>query len=256
MFYQLPPVGNPVHFLVEDHPDTSLNTFFSPYRQSYFSSGTAALAAAITAAMRAKDVKHAEVILPAYGCPDLVSAVIYAGARPVLVDLEPDRPWMDLEQVLAHINACTVAIVAASLFGISERIALLRPIAEQFNAIIIEDSAQAFPGKEEGNIWQGDLVVLSFGRGKPVNLLGGGAVLLREAAVGDMLPIADEDSANSKCNHALFHLKVLMFNRMISPRLYWLPQSLPFLNLGETRYYPLADIAAMVQARNGWEFEK
>jgi len=249
MFYQLPPVGNPVHFSVEDHLDTSLSTFFSPYQQSYFSSGTAALAAAITATMRFKDVEHPEVILPAYGCPDLISAVIFAGAKPVLVDLEPHRPWMDLEQVLAQTNASTVAIVAASLFGISERIDLLRPIAEQFDTVIIEDSAQAFPGKEEGGIWQGDLVVLSFGRGKPVNLLGGGAVLFRDATLGDLLPMAAAESANSKCNQALFRLKALMFNRMISPGFYWLPQGLPFLYLGETRYHPLPAIDAMDQTR-------
>lgn len=249
MFYQLPPVGNPINISSEEHPEALLQSVFAPYKAEYFASGTAALAAAIIASVRIKAIEQPEVIFPAYGCPDLISAAMYAGVKPVLVDLEPDRPWMDLEQLLAHTSSSTVAIVAASLFGISERIALLRPIAEQVGAVIIEDSAQAFPGKEEKDIWQGDLVVLSFGRGKPVNLLGGGAVLFREKALGDLLSVADTVSARSKSNQAFFHLKALMFNQIISPRLYWLPQSLPFLNLGETRYHPLPGINAMDQTR-------
>lgn len=245
MFYQLPPVGNRIHISSEDQAESLLQSFFAPYQAEYFASGTAALAAAIIAAIRIKNIEQPEVIIPAYGCPDLVSAAIFAGAKPVLVDLEQDRPWMDLEQLLIRTNSSTVAIVAANLFGISERVALLRPIAEQVGAVIIEDSAQSFPGNEEMGIWQGDLVVLSFGRGKPVNLLGGGAVLFREASLGDLLAIDNKEPANSKSHQVIFHLKAKLFNRMISPWLYWLPQSLPFLNLGETRYHPLPCIEAM-----------
>ena len=38
---------------------------------------------------------------------------------------------------------------------------------------------------------------------------------------------------------------------MISPRLYWLPQGLPFLHLGETRYHTLPAIDAMDSLRQG-----
>lgn len=245
MFYQLPPVGNPVHLSSEDLPGSLLQSLFEPYQAKYFASGTAALAAAIIAAKQLKDVEQPEVILPAYGCPDLVSAVIFAGAKPVLVDLEPERPWMDLQQLLLRVSSSTVAIIAVNLFGISERIALLRPIAEHVGAVIIEDSAQAFPGKEEKGIWRGDLVVLSFGRGKPVNLLGGGAVLCLQESLGDLLPLDTNGSMSSWNSRILYRLKARLFNQMISPRLYWLPQSMPFLNLGETHYHPLHAIEAM-----------
>jgi len=249
MFYQLSPVGNPIRISSKD-PAVSLPcSVFEPYQAEYFASGTAALAAAIIAAIRIKNVEQPEVILPAYSCPDLVSAAIFAGAKPVLVDLEPERPWMDLEQLLAHTGPNTVAIIAACLFGISERIALLRAIAEPVGAVIIEDSAQAFPGNENKDIWQGDLVVLSFGRGKPVNLLGGGAVLFRDATFGDALPMPGASLGSGWSNQILLRLKALLFNRIISPRIYWLPQSLPFLHLGETRYHPMLGIDAMDLAR-------
>ena len=45
MFYQLPPVGNPICLSVADQPESLLEAVFSPYQARYFASGTAALAA-------------------------------------------------------------------------------------------------------------------------------------------------------------------------------------------------------------------
>ena len=242
MFYQLPPVGNPVCLSGSGQADSLLQAVFAPYQPRYFASGTAALAAAIGAAVKLKGVTHPEVILPAYGCPDLVSAAVFAGAKPVLCDLEPDRPWMNLDQLSAHISSQTVAIVATNLFGISERMNQLRPIAEQAGAVLIEDSAQAFPNGTETSLWDGDLVVLSFGRGKPVSLLGGGAVLFRGADLGDLLPACDMQERRGQRQRLSFRFMAILYNLMISPRLYWIPQSLPFLHLGETRFHPLSSI--------------
>lgn len=247
MFYQLPPVGNPVLLRGDRQSPSTLDVVFSPYTPHFYSSGTAALAAAIIAAMKLKPTQHPEVMLPAYGCPDLVSAAQYAGVKPVLVDLEPDRPWMDLAQLQHRIGPRTIAVVAVDLFGIPERLSQLRSIVEQAGALLIEDSAQSFPGGREQASWQGDLVVLSFGRGKPVSLLGGGAVLFRDPAISEHLPRCDQRHGDS--SEVLFRLKAVLYNRMISPRLYWLPQSLPFLHLGETRFHPLLDFACMDQQR-------
>jgi dTDP-4-amino-4,6-dideoxygalactose transaminase len=243
--YQLPPVGNPIKLSSVDNPEHLLDSFFSPYKTQYYASGTAALAATISAAIRSKDVDSPEVILPAYGCPDLVSAAVFAGAKPVLVDLVLDRPWMDLQQLSEHITSNTVAIIAASLFGISERMAELRPIAEQAGVVLIEDSAQAFPGNDESDFWHGDMVVLSFGRGKPVSLLGGGAVLFRDFRLGNLLPAVATQVFTGRRKTGLSRLKVALYNHMISPRMYWLPHNLPFLNLGQTRYHPLTGIDAI-----------
>jgi dTDP-4-amino-4,6-dideoxygalactose transaminase len=185
------------------------------------------------------------VILPAYSCPDLVSAIVFAGARPVLVDLEANRPWMDLAQVAEKISAQTAAILGVNLFGIPERLPELKNLADRAGSILIEDSAQAFPGTGENGTWQGDLVVLSFGRGKPVSLLGGGAVLSGNNALAKLLPKSAIQPSGGFSKRLLFGLKAGLYNRMISPRFYWLPQSLPFLNLGETRYHPLTSIEAM-----------
>jgi dTDP-4-amino-4,6-dideoxygalactose transaminase len=244
MFYQLPPVGNPVCLSHGNASESLLQDIFHPYDPEYYASGTAALAASIIAAIRLKGVDNPEVILPAYGCPDLVSAAVFAGARPILADLEPDRPWMDLSQVSGHITTNTVAIIAASLCGIPERLDALRQIAEANSVLLIEDSAQAFPGSSTESFWQGDLVVLSFGRGKPVSMLGGGAVLSKDRQFARLLPEQKSPRAGYH-QHLAFQMKVGLYNALISPYLYWIPQALPFLRLGETQYHPLDSIRAM-----------
>ncbi len=251
MFYQLPPVGNPI--CLRAQVGTSISSLFPSYQIQFYASGTAALAAAIIAAIKQQDSRTPEIILPAYACPDLISAVVYAGGKPVLVDLEADRPWLGLAQLSAAITENTVAIIAVNLFGISERWPQLRKLTEHQGIVLIEDSAQYFPAgdasqKDNQQNWQGDLVVLSFGRGKPVSLLGGGAVLTKKPDLLEYLP-KPESIASGLIPRLVFGLKARLYNLMISPLFYWLPQSLPFLHLGETRYHALSSLDGFAQVR-------
>ena len=251
MFYQLPPVGNPVRLYGGPNDESLLQEIFSPYSPRFFDSGTSALAASILVANSIKGTPEPEVILPAYGCPDLISAVVFAGAKPVLVDLEADRPWMNLEQVSAHITPRTVAVIAASLCGIPGQLAALRQITEPSNVLLIEDSAQLFPGSITEASWQGDLVVISFGRGKPVSLLGGGAVLFRDEMLGNLLPAQSIPSAGMGQKLA-FRIKARLYNWLISPRSYWILKWFPFLHIGETHYKQLDAIGSLDPVRIGF----
>lgn len=252
MFYQFPPVGSRVRLGKNADTAIALPSFLSSQRARFYDSGTAALAAAIKAAVLTKGnlniTDTAEVILPAYSCPDLVSAAVFAGVKPVLVDLEAGRPWMDLEQLTVAITSNTAAIIGVNLFGISERWLELRAIAEEKGLTLIEDSAQYFPGKTSKQNWQGDLTVLSFGRGKPVSLLGGGAVICNSSEMLASLPESSPTPV-SAVDQLKFSLKARLYNAIISPSLYWLPQSLPFLHLGETHYHALDEIKMLDQQR-------
>ncbi len=247
MFYQLPPVGNPIQLSSTESLDSLHQIFPGCYQAHYYASGTGALAAAIITAIRLKGIDKPEVILPAYGCPDLISAVLFAGANVVLVDLESDRPWISHVQLAEKINENTVAIIAVNLFGILEQRQALRSIAAQAGALLIEDSAQAFPSYAEEDFWQGDLIVLSFGRGKPVSLLGGGAVLFNNSnkkcsEFHRLLAVGTTQGNMHLRDQTAFHLKARLYNWMIRPELFWLPQSMPFLHLGETRYHSLRSL--------------
>lgn len=243
MFFCLPPAGNPIILNPSLSTEQDIESLFKLWRARFFGSGAMALAAAIIATIKKLGISDPEVLLPAYGCPELVSAVLYAGAKPILVDLESKRPWLSLKDVKSKLTNNTVAIIAVDLFGIPERIKELREITKNSQVTIIEDSAQYFPENISKYSWQGDLVILSFGRGKPVSLLGGGAVLTNDTGLLKYLPEVTEHTIESLTGLPFsFKLKAALYNCLISPRLYWIPNVLPFLGLGEVNYNPMKEI--------------
>jgi dTDP-4-amino-4,6-dideoxygalactose transaminase len=243
MFYRLPPVGEAIpRGSARDGEDAE--KLFAPYGCKFYASGTQALAAAVMAAIKLKGIGSPEVLLPAYSCPALVSAVLYAQARPILVDLEKNRPWMDLDQLAGKICQRTTAIIAVHLFGIPERLRSIAELSKQAGAFLVEDSAQCLPPLD--NRTASDFVVLSFGRGKPVSLLHGGTVLATRSQTRESL-VATPQKQSGLLDSAAFNAKAGLYNLFRSPSLYWIPATLPFMRLGETRFEPLASIDPMDQ---------
>ena len=114
--------------------------------------------------------------------------------------------------------------------------------------LLIEDSAQLFPGSIAEANWQGDLVVISFGRGKPVNLLGGGAILFRGERLGSRLP-CNKISTAGMGQRLAFQVKAVLYNQLITPRSYWILKWFPFLHIGETSYHQLDNIGPLDSVR-------
>ena len=260
MLKSLPPAGNPILLTAVEAPEKVFKKAFGDRSVFLYGSGTMALAAALMAAKDLAKARHGitspEVLLPAYACPDLLSAALYAGLKPILVDLQGETPWMDLDELQARLSPNTVAVIAAHFLGIPERLASIRAVLEGSTALLVEDSAQLFPSKPVDGVWEGDLVVLSFGRGKPVSLLGGGAVLCRTAALMEHLPLANKAALpilleNLGVPGMLYKFKAHLYNRLLSPTVYGVLQYIPFLNLGETVFKPLQGILPFAKERVG-----
>ncbi len=240
MFYALPPAGNRIVVSGGGLSSDALERLWSPFAVRWQGSGTSALAAAVSAAIARKPVKTPEVVLPAYACPDVVSAVLYAGAKPVLIDFSPDRPWLDLDAVERRVGGDTVAIIAVNFLGLPERAGSLRALAATVDAVLIEDCAQSFPlTRDDIFALGGDLVVLSFGRGKPVSLLGGGAVLARTPELFQLVPAAEIGRSRALLGQARFWLRAAAYNAMRRPRFYWMLDAVPFVGLGKTVFKTL-----------------
>lgn len=239
MFYALPPAGNRIAVSGGRMSPDTLARSWSPFAVRWHGSGTSALAAAIIAAIAYKSVKKPEVLLPAYACPDVVSAVLFAGAKPVLIDISPDRPWLDLDMAERRVGRDTVAIIAVNFLGIPERIEKLRALVAIVDAVLIEDCAQSFPlTRDDVSALGGDFVVLSFGRGKPVSLLGGGAVLARNPELCRLLPTA-ASGQSAAFGLARFRMRNAAYNVLRRPRLYWMLDAVPFVGLGATVFKAL-----------------
>jgi dTDP-4-amino-4,6-dideoxygalactose transaminase len=236
----LPPAGNRI-VLQRD----SCIPEFTGYAPVWTQSGTSALALAMLIARKSRpEVRRPEVILPAYGCPDLVAAAVYAGVQPVLADVGAGDPSFSVSSVEKSISPRTVALVAVNFLGIGERIDLLRSLLAQCKSqiMLIEDNAQWFPEPLCAPVLRGDLVILSFGRGKPVTLLGGG-LLLCSGALAPSSEVIDLPAGG----RAGFDLRVRIraYNALLHPRLYALVKRVPMLRLGQTVYKELDAIRGM-----------
>jgi dTDP-4-amino-4,6-dideoxygalactose transaminase len=112
---------------------------------------------AISLALHALDIGPGdEVILPDYTFFATVGCVCRTGARPVLVDIDPQTFNLDPAQVENKITPRTRVIVAVHLFGQTADMSALWQVAERHHLPIIEDAAQSlgaeYQGKRAGSL--------------------------------------------------------------------------------------------------------
>jgi dTDP-4-amino-4,6-dideoxygalactose transaminase len=140
------------------------------------SSGTAALQLALLAC---GVTPGDEVITAAHTYIATVFAISYTGAKPVLIDVDPDTFTLDTGQLKKSITSKTRAIIPVHLYGQCADMDEVLEVARKHDIKVVEDAAQAHGathrGRKAGSM--GDIGCFSF---YPVKNLGacgdGGAV--------------------------------------------------------------------------------
>ncbi|MBO1335859.1 DegT/DnrJ/EryC1/StrS family aminotransferase [Streptomyces sp. VRA16 Mangrove soil] len=89
-----------------------------------------------------------EVIVPAYGNPEVAEAVILAGAAPVFADIDPDTYCLDPTYVRACVSERTAAVVAVHRFGHQADVAGLRGLAQRHGLFVLEQGESQKPYEE------------------------------------------------------------------------------------------------------------
>ena len=212
-----------------------MRQFFGDRPITLYASGTAALARALALSAARASVSAPEAIIPAYGCPDLVAACIHASVSPRLVDVASSGWSYDHDELLRNLSSRTVAIVSVNLLGVADETPGLADLCRQRGVALIQDSAQFLP--RQPTEWPGDYVILSFGRGKPLNLLHGGALIEPVDAVAIPAPHPARDRFRNRLLSS--STAALAFNFLTRPIPYWILSRLPGNGFGQVVYAPL-----------------
>lgn len=183
-----------------------------------------------------------EVLIPAYICYSVPSAIVHAGLKVRLSDIHPDTLDFDFDQLKVKLESKRLlCIIPNHLFGRPADIDRLRSIINDPQVTIVEDAAQAFGGqynqKKLGTI--GDVGVFSLGRGKALSLVEGGIVVTNSDDIAKKIERRFLDLPPcSLCECLRVFLYALTLTCLLRPGLFWIPKALPFLKLGETIYDP------------------
>jgi perosamine synthetase len=114
---------------------------------SVVNNGTVSLVIAVMAlGIKGRD----EIIVPDYTMVASPNSVLLAGAKPVLVDIEPETICLDLNKTEAAITPRTKAIMFVNINGRSPNMNDFVSLAHKHNLFLIEDAAQTLGSRYNG----------------------------------------------------------------------------------------------------------
>src|SRR5687767_8301598 len=162
---------------------------------------------AVLAALMALDVGAGdEVITPTYSFFATAGCVVRVGAKPVLVDIDPDTFNIDVGAAVAAITPRTKAIIPVHLFGQCADMAPIVDAARARGITVIEDAAQAigceYRGRPAGT-W-GEIGCFSFFPSKNLGAFGdAGFVSTTDVALARKLKLLRTHGMDPKYYHLL-----------------------------------------------------
>jgi dTDP-4-amino-4,6-dideoxygalactose transaminase len=147
-----------------------------------------------------------EVITVPFTFVASVAAVLYAGARPVMVDIDPRSFTLDPAAIEAAITPRTKAILPVHVYGQAADMDPIMDAARRHKLVVIEDAAQAhgatYKGKPVGSI--GDIACFSFYPTKNLGAYGeGGAVTTSNAGYASKVRMLRDWGQDRKYHHVL-----------------------------------------------------
>lgn len=147
-----------------------------------FSNGTQALLAALSCMDNAE---KGEIITTPFTFIATTNAIVWAGHKPVFVDIEPESLNIDISAIENAITENTVAILAVHCYGNPCDVVRINALSKQYKVPVIYDAAHAFGVHFlDKNVFQfGDMSVTSFHATKVLNTFEGGAVACNSAII-------------------------------------------------------------------------
>lgn len=220
-----------------DRFESEIKVYYKVKHCFLLSSGKAALTVILKALHRHSPEKDT-VLIPAFTCFSVPSAIIRAGLKIKLCDMDSETLDFNFKELkLKLTDPSILAIIPTHLFGLPANIPKLKTVCTKNDVFLIEDAAQAMGGtdgnKKLGTI--GDIGFFSLGRGKGFSTVEGGIIITNHDKIARQI----KGIVDSLPDYSRFEtLKLILFSIVLSvfmlPSFFWFPKSLPFLKLGET----------------------
>jgi dTDP-4-amino-4,6-dideoxygalactose transaminase len=183
--------------------------FFAP-------SGRAAIARALSL------LPHEEVVLPAYTCPVVKTAIKVAGKRIVYVDCEADGLNATSSEFAKEARPGRV-LIPTHLFGYSTDIESICVLARDRGCVTLEDAAAALGTRRDGRPLSisGDIGIFSFEKSKRIPAFRGAAIVINNEKVLDPALLAGWTSPGARRTMPAKELgRGILYNAATVPWLY------------------------------------
>jgi perosamine synthetase len=149
-----------------------------------------------------------EVITVSHTFAATANAILYTGATPVFIDIEPDTYLIDAKMIEAAITPRTRAICPVHLFGLVADMDMIRAIADRHGLAVVEDACQAhgatFRGRKAGSFGIG---AFSLYATKNMTTAEGGFVTTNDDQLADWLRLYRNQGMRSR-----YQFEILGFN--------------------------------------------
>ena len=252
----LPPAAAPI--TIEDlfkgfkglfRGQTEIENFKSDIKKHFqvrhcflLSSGKAALTAILQSLQQISPDRD-EVLIPAFTCYSVPSAIVRAGLKVRLCDVDPATLDFDFNKLRINLKKKDklLAVVCPHLFGLPANLDKVKELLSDPQITIIEDAAQAMGGVTNQSYLGtlGHVGFFSLGRGKAFSTVEGGLIVTDSAKLAkkikNRIQKLTPQSVDNKVQLIVYTLALSIF---MYPSLFWLPKSMPGLRLGGTIYDP------------------
>jgi len=150
--------------------------------------------------------------------------------------------------------------VPTHFFGLPADVRRVMQLCRTRDIAVVEDAAQALGGGSEKGLvgTDGDVAFFSLGRGKNLTTGTGGIIVTKSPTLADAI-LTEYSKLPTPSFGEVFRnwIELAVMWAFIRPSWYWLPAGLPFLGLGETKFYTDFPVYRMDEVRAcqlaGWD---
>jgi len=149
-----------------------------------------------------------EVIVPSFTFIATVNAILSVGAKPILVDCDPETFNTDVNFIAKKITKRTKAILPVDVSGMSIDIEAFQDLAYRKNLTFIQDSAEGigaeYKNRKTGSF--GHSTIFSFHMAKVVSGVEGGCIATNDEEIAKKAKLIRSHGDVGQYNHKIFGL--------------------------------------------------